>query len=129
MLGISQNSFAQDAKFIVKDENLSKQKTVTNYEENKKTALAVSKAILDARWADLDELLDDNFIYTGEGTNDITFTKDEYIGFMQEMRASLFNFEMILTHVVVDGNLVSSRFISHVVGSLFHSKFESKLCF
>jgi len=118
LLGSSNTSFGQkEAVFIVESDNMSKQKTLTNYEENKNTALAVSQSILEARWADLDALLDDDFIYTGEGTNDMTYTKDEYIGFMQDMRASLSNFEMILTHVVVDGNLVSARFISNVVNT------------
>lgn len=118
LLGVYNMGYAQkNAVFIVKKENISNQKTLTNYEENKKTALAVSQAILEARWADLDNLLDDDFIYTGEGTNDMTYTKDEYIGFMQDMRGALSNFEMILTHVVVDGNLVSARFISNVVNT------------
>ena len=33
----------------------------------KQTALAVSLAILEARWNDLDQLLDKNFTYTGDG--------------------------------------------------------------
>ena len=48
-------------------------------EQVKETALAVSIAIQDGRWNDLDNLLDDNFTYTGDG---FVFTKDEYIGFM-----------------------------------------------
>jgi len=118
LIGVSNKGYAQkEAVFTVKDENLSNQRTLTNYEENKKTALAVSQSILEARWADLDSLLDDDFTYTGEGTNDMTYTKDEYIGFMQDMRAALSNFEMIITHTVVDGNLVSARFISNVVNT------------
>ena len=53
-------------------------------EQVKETALAVSIAIQDGRWNDLDNLLDDNFTYTGDG---FVFTKDEYIGFMQDMKA------------------------------------------
>ena len=58
-------------------------------EEVKKTALAVSLAILEARWDDLDALLDNNFTYTGDG---FVFNKDEYIGFMQDMKSAFLFF-------------------------------------
>ena len=57
-------------------------------EDVKNTALAVSLAILDGRWNDLDNLLDKDFTYTGDG---YVFTKDEYIGFMQDMKAAFSN--------------------------------------
>lgn len=80
----------------------------------KETALSVSKAILEARWNDLDNLLDKNFTYTGDG---FVFNKDEYIGFMQDMKAAFSNLKMEFPHVVVDGDLASVRFISTAVNT------------
>lgn len=78
------------------------------------TALAVSKAILEGRWKDLDLLLDDNFTYTGDG---FVFTKDEYIGFMQDMKAAFSNLTMEFPHVISDGDIASIRFISRAVNT------------
>ncbi len=83
-------------------------------EQVKNTALAVSKAILEGRWNDLDHLLDDNFTYTGDG---FVFTKDEYIGFMQDMKAAFSNLQMQFPHVVVDGDTATIRFISTAVNT------------
>jgi predicted ester cyclase len=83
-------------------------------EQVKNTALAVSKAILEARWNDLDNLLDDKFTYTGDG---FVFTKDEYIGFMQDMKAAFSNLKMEFPHIVVDGDMASIRFISSAVNT------------
>ncbi|MFI5136956.1 MAG: ester cyclase [Sphingobacteriales bacterium] len=83
-------------------------------EQVKNTALAVSKAILEGRWNDLDNLLDDNFTYTGDG---FVFTKDEYIGFMQDMKAAFSNLKMEFPHIVVDGDTASIRFISTAVNT------------
>ena len=83
-------------------------------EEVKKTALAVSYAILEGRWNDLDNLLDDKFTYTGDG---FVFTKDEYIGFMQDMKAAFSNLKMEFPHVLVDGDMASVRFISTAVNT------------
>ncbi|NOU45716.1 MAG: SnoaL-like domain-containing protein [Bacteroidales bacterium] len=80
----------------------------------KKTALAVSYAILEGRWNDLDNLLDEKFTYTGDG---FVFTKDEYIGFMQDMKAAFSNLKMQFPHVLVDGDQASIRFISTAVNT------------
>jgi len=83
-------------------------------EEVKKTALAVSYAILEGRWNDLDKLLDSNFTYSGDG---FVFTKDEYIGFMQDMKAAFSGLKMEFPHILVDGDLASIRFISTAVNT------------
>ena len=82
--------------------------------EVQKTALAVSYAILEGRWKDLANLLDDKFTYTGDG---FVFTKDEYIGFMQDMKAAFSNLKMEFPHVIVDGDQASVRFISTAVNT------------
>ncbi len=83
-------------------------------EHVKQTALAVSLAILEARWNDLDKLLDENFTYTGDG---FVFTKDEYIGFMQDMKAAFSNLKMEFPQILVDGDMASIRFISTAVNT------------
>ena len=83
-------------------------------EQVKQTALAVSLAILEGRWNDLDTLLDKDFTYTGDG---FVFTKDEYIGFMQDMKAAFSGLKMVFPHVVVDGDTASVRFISTAVNT------------
>jgi predicted ester cyclase len=83
-------------------------------EEVKKTALAVSIAILEGRWNDLDKLLDDKFTYRGDG---FVFNKDEYIGFMQDMKSAFSNLKMEFPNIVVDGDQASIRFISTAVNT------------
>jgi predicted ester cyclase len=83
-------------------------------EQIKATALAVSIAILEGRWNDLDQLLDENFTYTGDG---FVFTKDEYIGFMQDMKAAFSNLKMEFPNIIVDGDMASIRFISTAVNT------------
>lgn len=93
------------AKFIITDENKS---------ETAQTAYSVSKAILEGNWEKLDTLLDANFTYTGDGYH---FTKDEYFGFMQDMRAAFSNFEMTLDKTIVEDDFASIRFTSKVTNT------------
>jgi steroid delta-isomerase-like uncharacterized protein len=81
---------------------------------NKDVALAVSYAIMEGRWNDLDNLLDKDFTYTGDG---YVFTKDEYIGFMQDMKAAFSNLKMVFPAIVEDANMVSIQFISTAVNT------------
>ena len=85
-----------------------------NIEKNKETALAVSRSIMDGRWNDLDKLLDKDFTYTGDG---FVFTKDEYMGFMQDMKAAFSNLKMTFPNIIADGDMVSIRFISTAVNT------------
>ncbi len=93
------------AQLIIREENLS---------ETAQVAYAVSRSILEGDWSKLDSLLDDNFTYTGDG---YIFTKNEYIAFMQDMRAAFSNFEMILEKTLTDNDCVSIRFTSKVVNT------------
>jgi predicted ester cyclase len=88
--------------------------TDTQREETKETALAVSRAIMNGQWDTLAGLLDEGFTYTGDG---FVFTKDEYIGFMQDMKAAFSGLKMEFPHVLVDGEQVSVRFISTAVNT------------
>ena len=94
------------AKFVVNKSNTDS--------ETAKTAILVSKSILEANWTRLDSLLDDNFVYRGDG---YTFSKNQYIGFMQSMRSAFSNFEMYLEKTVEEGDMVSIRFISKAVNT------------
>ncbi|MFA5015226.1 MAG: ester cyclase [Actinomycetota bacterium] len=78
------------------------------------TALSVSKAILSEDWNKLDSLLDDNFTYTGDG---MVFNKDEYIGFMQDMKAAFSNLDFKFPTIVVDGDVASIRFVATAVNT------------
>ena len=95
-----------------------KKATLTVIDENKsdnpQIAISVSRSILEGNWAKLESLLDDNFTYTGDG---YIFTKNQYIGFMQEMRAAFSNFEMILEKTICENDMVSIRFSSKVINT------------
>ncbi len=88
--------------------------TVQANNETSATAIAVSRSILEGDWQKLDGLLDEHFTYTGDG---YVFTKDQYIGFMQDMRAAFSDFEMTLEKVVTEGDFTSIRFSSKVVNT------------
>lgn len=85
-----------------------------NQSDAEKAAIAVSQSILEGNWAKLDTLLDKDFTYTGDGLH---FTKDQYIGFMQDMRSSFSDFEMVLEKTITDGEFVALRFTSNVVNT------------
>lgn len=93
------------AKLIITNESKS---------ETAQTAYAVSRAILEGNWERLNDLLASNFTYTGDGYH---FSKNEYIAFMQDMRAAFSNFEMVLDKTITEDNFVSIRFTSKVVNT------------
>ncbi len=75
----------------------------------KDAALAVSLSIQNDDWAALDGLLAPEFTYTGDGFN---FSRDEYIGFMQDMKTAFAGMKMTFEHVLVDGDMVTVQFTS-----------------
>lgn len=75
----------------------------------KAAALAVSLAIQNDDWARLDSLLAPGFTYAGDG---MTFSRDEYIGFMQGMKDAFSGMKMEFAHVLCDGEFVTINFIS-----------------
>lgn len=111
---LSVNTYGQKLATLIVNENPVPNNSTPNYVENKNTAIAVSRAILEADWKKLDDLLDVNFTYTGDG---YVFTKDQYIGFMQDMRSAFSDFEMTLDKAVVENDLVSIKFISKAVNT------------
>ena len=83
-------------------------------EQNKEIALSVSRAIMNGKWNELDSLLADGFTYIGDGFH---FNKDEYIGFMQDMKAAFSGLNMEFPAVVAEGQFVSIRFVSTAVNT------------
>lgn len=78
-------------------------------EKIKESALAISLAIQDDQWEKLDGLLADTFTYTGDGYH---FNKDEYIGFMQDMKLAFAGMKMEFKRVLVEGEFVTIDFTS-----------------
>lgn len=72
-------------------------------------ALAVSLSIQNNDWKLLDSLLAPDFTYTGDGLH---YNRDEYIGFMQDMKTAFTGMKMEFTHVLVDGEFVTINFVS-----------------
>lgn len=78
-------------------------------EQTKDSALAVSLSIQDNDWQKLDSLLAPGFTYSGDG---LSFSCDEYIGFMQDMKDAFSGMKMTFEHVLVDGEFVTIQFTS-----------------
>lgn len=78
-------------------------------EATKAAALAVSLSIQNDDWARLDSLLAPDFSYSGDG---LSFSRDEYFGFMQDMKLAFSGMKMEFTHVLCDGEFVTINFIS-----------------
>lgn len=73
---------------------------------NKEAALGLSRAIMNGDWQKVDDLLDDNFSYTGDGRP--VMNKHEYIDFMKNVLCtSMTNMEMKFLRVIGEGNLVA----------------------
>lgn len=89
-------------------------KEIMPAQSNQEIALSVSRAIMNGQWAELDTLLAPGFTYTGDGMH---FNKDEYIGFMQDMKTAFSGLHMEFPHIVAEGPLVSIRFISTAVNT------------
>lgn len=75
-------------------------------------ALAVSLAIQDNDWKRLDGLLAPDFTYQGDG---LKYNRDEYIGFMQDMKLAFTGMKMEFKHVLVDGEFVTIDFTSRAM--------------
>ncbi len=74
--------------------------------QNKETALNLSRAIMTGQWDKVNELLDDNFQYIGDGQPAIN--KQQYIYFMKEILSKGFtNMDMTFHRVICEGNMVA----------------------
>lgn len=86
----------------------SKNKIVNKVEtaQNKEIALNLSRAIMTGQWDKVNELLDDNFQYIGDGQPAIN--KQQYIYFIKEILLKGFtNMDMTFHRVICEGNMVA----------------------
>lgn len=84
--------------------------------QNKETALDLSKSIMNGDWKKVDELLDDNFKYFGDGRP--AMNKQEYIYFMKEILcSSMTNMDMKFLRVIGEGDLVSVDYTNEMTNS------------
>ena len=82
---------------------------MSTLEENKETALNLSRAIMNGDWDTVDESLDDEFTYVGDGAEPIN--REQYIGFMREVLcAAMTDMDMDFTRVVAEGDLVAIEY-------------------
>ncbi|MEI7596406.1 MAG: ester cyclase [Bacteroidota bacterium] len=83
---------------------------------NKEIALNLSKAIMNGNWNVVENLLDDNFSYIGDGRS--AMNKQEYIGFMKNVLcAAMTNMNMTFMRVIEEGNLVAVDYTNEMFNS------------
>lgn len=83
---------------------------------NKETALNLSKAIMNGEWDKVDALLDDNFVYVGDGQAPIN--KQQYIYFMKEILSKGFTkMDMKFLRVIEEGNIVAIDYTNEMTNS------------
>ena len=82
-------------------------------EQNKEIALGVSRAIMNGDWEKVGELLDDNFIYIGDGADPIN--KQQYIGFMRGVLCSaMTDMDMKFLRVIAEDDLVAIEYTNEM---------------
>ncbi|MCP4536429.1 MAG: ester cyclase [Chloroflexi bacterium] len=85
-------------------------------EQNKEIALGVSEAIMNGEWEKVDELLDDDFFYVGDGADPIN--KQQYIGFMRGVLCTgMTDMDMKFLRVIAEGDLVSVDYTNDMTHS------------
>jgi steroid delta-isomerase-like uncharacterized protein len=84
-----------------KDNNIMEQ-----LQKNKEVALNLSKAIMQGDWAEVDNLIAEDFVYEADGRPAIG--KMEYIGFMKNVLSTAFaDMDMDFLRVIAEGDFVS----------------------
>ncbi|MDM8521199.1 ester cyclase [Anaerolineales bacterium HSG6] len=82
-------------------------------EQNKEIALGVSRAIMNGNWEKVDELLDDSFIYVGDGADPIN--KQQYIGFMRGVLCTaMTDMDMKFLRVIAEDDLVAIEYTNEM---------------
>jgi predicted ester cyclase len=83
---------------------------------NKEVALDLSRAIMNGQWDKVNVLLDDNFIYIGDGQPPID--KQHYIYFMKEILSKGFSaMDMKFHRVLQDGDMVAVDYTNEMTNS------------
>lgn len=82
-------------------------------EQNKATALNLSRSIMSGDWDTVAALLSDDFVYIGDDAQPIG--KAAYIGFMRGVLSSAMReMDMEFTRVIAEGDLVAVEYINHM---------------
>lgn len=82
----------------------------------KEIALGVSKAIMNGEWEKVDELLDDSFIYSGDGKEPIN--KQQYMYFMKEILCKGFtDMDMKFLRVIEENGIVAVDYVNEMTNS------------
>lgn len=85
-------------------------------EQNKQVALDLSRAIMSGEWSKVDALIDDSFIYAGDGNP--ALNKAQYIGFMRNVLCgAMTQMEMKFLRVVAEGDLVAIDYTNDMTHS------------
>ncbi|OHD14920.1 MAG: hypothetical protein A2086_02440 [Spirochaetes bacterium GWD1_27_9] len=85
-------------------------------EKNKEIALGVSKSIMSGDWDKVNQLLDDNFTYIGDGNPPMN--KQQYIGFMKNVLCtSMTEMDMKFLRVIGEGELVAVDYTNEMTNS------------
>jgi len=86
---------------------------VSTLEQKKEIALDVSRAIMNGEWKKVDELLADDFLYTGDGAPAIN--KHQYIGFMRGVLCTaMTDMDMRFLRVIAEGDLVAIEYTNEM---------------
>ncbi len=82
----------------------------------KEIALDLSRSIMNGQWDKVDALLDDNFVYIGDGQPGIN--KQQYIYFMKEILSKGFTkMDMEFHRVLQDGDMVAVDYTNMMTNS------------
>ena len=91
-------------------------KNSENLEKNKKIAIGLSKAIMNAQWDKVDQLISDDFIYIADGRPAIN--KQQYIGFMRGvLSTAMTDMDMKFLRVIAEGDLVAIDYTNQMTNS------------
>jgi predicted ester cyclase len=83
---------------------------------NKEITLGLSRAIMNGEWDKVDALLDDNFVYIGDGRP--AMNKQEYIGFMKNVLCTaMTEMDMKFMRVIEEGNQVAVDYTNEMTNS------------
>lgn len=84
--------------------------------EKKEITLKLSTSIMKGDWNKVEELLDDNFVYIGDGNPPIN--KQQYIGFMKNVLCTaMTEMDMKFLRVIEEGDLVAVEYTNEMTNS------------
>ena len=86
---------------------------MSTFEQKEEIALDVSRAIMNGEWKKVDELLADDFLYTGDGAPAIN--KQQYIGFMRGVLCTaMTDMDMRFLRIIAEKDLVAIEYTNEM---------------